>query len=290
MANNDFIIPPIDQDAYFRNALFYQYLGTEEGSQKMRAFISGAYTDSSNGIEYLCQSVLDAFCLDCLSGNQLDTVGKLVGLVRPTLSQIGQAGFFGFDSLPNLPFDFGTFQDGRTLNDALVSDDQYRLFLKIKIAANVWDGTRPGLKSILMIATGAEQIVIENVPFDAGTSTPFVLDGIEGQGFDDGQFDVGLYNYEPFFLDATDERNGFDNGQFDIGVGYATPATFQIIFTGGVTQDDIDALRFLDLIPTPHGVRLYDIYLNEIETLIDGLGNTLIDGLGNTLIVIKEGD
>lgn len=258
---NDFVIPPVDQDAYFRNALFYQYLGTEAGSVAMRAFIAGAYTDSSNGIEYLCQSILDAFCIECLSGVQLDTVGKIIGLSRPTLSQIGLAGFFGFDDLPNLPFDFGTFQDGRTLDDALVSDDQYRLFLKIKIAANVWDGTRPGLKSILMVATNAEKIEIENVPFDAGTATPFVLDGAEGQGFDDGEFDIGLYNYEPFFLDATDEKNGFDNGQFDIGVGYATPATFQITFTGGVTQDDIDALTLLDIVPTPQGVRLAGMYV-----------------------------
>lgn len=258
---NDFVIPPVDQDEYFRDALFYQYLGSESGSQEIRAFISGAYTDSANGIEYLFQSILDAFCIEDLSGVQLDLAGKLIGLSRPTLSQIGLGGFFGFDSIPNLPFDLGTFQDGRTLEDALVSDDQYRLFLRIKIAANIWDGTRVGLKSILKIATNADKINIMNVPFDPGVGTPFVLDGDVGQGFDDGQFDIGLYNFEPFILDAEDERNGFDNGQFDIGVGYNTPATFQITFTGGVTQDDIDALVLLNIIPTPQGVRLDGVYV-----------------------------
>lgn len=260
---NDFVVPPIDQDAYFRDALFYQYLDSESGSHAFRAFIAGAYTDGSNGIEYLCQSILEAFCIENISGNQLDIVGKLIGLSRPTLSQIGQSGFFGFDSIPNLSFDFGSFQDGRTLEDALVSDDQYRLFLKIKVAANIWDGTRVGLKSILKIATNADKIDIMNVPFNPEDVFPFVFDGEEGQGFDDGEFDIGLYNFEPFLFDAVDERNGFDNGQFDIGLGYNTPATFQITFTGGVTQEDIDALILLDIIPTPQGVLLDGVYVDS---------------------------
>lgn len=256
---NDFIIPPVDQDSYFRNAIFFQYVGSDRGSQELRAFISGAYTDSSNGIEYLFQSILDAFCLDSISGVQLDTAGRLIGLSRPTLSQIGRVGFFGFDDLPNQGFDFGEFQDGREISDALVSDDEYRIFLKIKISENIWDGTRIGLKKLLMIATGAEKIQIENITFSPVENNPFILDGEEGQGFDDGQFDVAMSSYEPFFLDAENEINGFDNGTFDVGVGYHKPANFRIIFTGGVTQEDVDALLLLNIIPTPQGIMLAEV-------------------------------
>lgn len=258
---NDFIVPPVDQDAYFKNALFYQYLGTETGSKMMRAFIPGAYTDSSNGIEYLCQSIMNAFYIDDISGVQMDTVGRLIGLPRPTLSQIGQVGFFGFDSIPNLPFDLGTFQDGRSLEDALISDDQYRFFLKVKIAANIWEGTRLGLKSLLMIATSADKIQIENLVFIPDINTPFILDGDVGEGFDDGFFDIVMSFFEPFMLDADDDLNGFDNGTFDIGVGYVAPAKFRIIFTGGVTQEEVDALTLLDIIPTPQGVKLEEVLI-----------------------------
>lgn len=235
---DDFIIPPVDQDGYFNNGLFYQYLGTKSGAKQIRAFISGAYTDSLNGIEYVYQSILDAFCIDSAAGTQLDLIGTLVGLPRMTLADIGQAGFFGFDGSPNLSFDYGFFQDGKELVNASVSDDQYRLFLKVKIAANVWDGTRVGLKKILQIAFDADKIEVANIE---NTETG-----------------------EPFVLDSDNELQGFDSGQFDVGIGFCQPAVFEIILTGdNITDDDVDAITLLDLIPTPQGVRLESVTIGS---------------------------
>jgi hypothetical protein len=284
---NDFIIPPINQDVYFTDSLFYQYLGTETGSRYIRAFIPGAYTDSANGIEYVYQSILDAFLIDEAVGAQLNLIGYLVGLPRMTLAAVGQAGFFGFDDYPNQAFDYGSFQDGRADDDALISDTTYRLLLKVKIAGNVWDGTRTGLKSILKIATSATKIDIINLDYDPTLNDPFYLDATgENQGFDSGEFDVALNPYAPFELDSLDDANGFDNGNFDVGTGYCQPGVFRIVFTGGVSSQDIDALLFLNLIPTPQGVRLVNVEVNIDTTyaLEDGFGSVLTDGLGDAIL------
>lgn len=224
------IIAPLNQFNYFIDTLFYQYLGTEEGSQQLRAYIDPAYTDVSNGLEHIYQTILDAFKIDDAVGVQLDTIGNIVGLPRPTNASIGIDGFFGFDSLPNLPFDIGEFADGRTTDAALVSDDRYREFIKIKIIKNVWDGTRIGLKSLLHAAVDADTIEINNIPPDV----PII----------------------GFLFDTP--GNGWDEGFFEGNIqGQSKPANYQIIFSGGtITQDDVNSLLLLDLIPTPQGVKM----------------------------------
>ena len=194
----------------------------------LRDYINPAYTDVSNGIEHTYQTILDAFDIDDAVGVQLDIIGSFVGLPRPSFSSIGLAGFFGFDSLPNQPFDTGEFADGRVTEDALVNDEKYRGYIKIKIAKNVWDGTRVGLKALLANAVDADTIVINNV------APPVILIGF--------QFDI--------------PGAGWDDGFFEGGVlGQSTPANYQIIFSGGtITQEEVDQLLLLDLFPTPQGV------------------------------------
>lgn len=197
---NDYIIYPLDQFNYFESSLFYQYLGSESWSIDFRKYINPAYTDSSNGIEYIYQSILNGFKIDDALGIQLDIIGRFVGLTRPTLSDIGVVGYFGYDGSPNAPFDFGEFADGRTSTvDSLVNDDKYRFFIKLKIGKNIWDGTRLSLKNILSMSLDVDQIEIETTG----------------------------------------------------------NAEFTITFSGGtITQEDVNALLLLDLIPTPQGVFL----------------------------------
>lgn len=227
------IIDPLNQFNYFVDTLFFQYLGTEQSSVDLRNYINPAYTDVSDGIEHMYQTILEAFRIDEAVGVQLDIIGGIIGLARPTNASIGIDGFFGFDSVPNLPFDIGEFADGRITDSALVSDDRYREFIKIKIVKNVWDGTRIALKALLAAAVDAETIEINNIPPDVEL-IGFFFD-TPGKGWDDGFFEGNVQ-------------------------GQSKPANYQIIFTGGtITQDDVDSLLLLDLIPTPQGVKMLSV-------------------------------
>lgn len=225
------IIDPLNQFNYFVDTLFFQYLGTEQGSVDLRNYINPAYTDVSNGIEHIYQTILEGFKIDDAVGVQLDIIGNIIGLPRPTNGSIGADGFFGFDSLPNFPFDTGSFIDGRSSGTTLVSDDKYRIFIKIKIIKNIWDGTRVQLKSLLALAVDADSITIETL----------------------------------------------------------TPANFQILLEGGtVTQDGINELLSLDLIPTPQGVKLLAVKAVDISVFTIEDDSEFVIEDGRTFIVFDD--
>lgn len=245
------IIAPLNQFNYFSDTLFYQYLGTEQGSIDFKNFIDPAYTDVSNGIEHIYQTILSAFKIDDAVGVQLDIIGNIIGLPRPTNESVGIFGFFGFDGSPLLPFDIGEFADGREADEALVSDERYRFYIRIKIAKNIWDGTKVSLKALLVNAFSVGTIEIENmVPINPVIA--FAFDA-PGQGFDDG------------FLDGNIK-------------GQSLPANYRIILNGGaITQDEINELLLLDLIPTPQGVKMFEVIVIESIFVIENGSQFVIE-------------
>lgn len=91
------------------------------------------------------------FDIDQAQGQQLDIIGLWVGISRNIQTPLTGV-FFAFDTA-GVGFDEGRwFGIGDSMNGLTsLSDGEYRILLKAKIAANHWDGTVPGAYSIWAI-------------------------------------------------------------------------------------------------------------------------------------------
>ena len=97
----------------------------------------------------LLASMPTAYDLDTAAGVQLDAVGLWVGVSRFVATPIA-AVFFSFDN-PALGWDVGYWRgpfDG-VMGLSRLDDDNYRLLLRGRIAANHWDGTLAGAAAAL---------------------------------------------------------------------------------------------------------------------------------------------
>lgn len=90
-----------------------------------------------------------AFDLDDAIGAQLDVIGQWVGLSRYLDSRI-EGVYFAWDTA-GLGWEQGTWQGLYDPTEGVVrlDDETYRKLLRVKIAANQWDGTTPGAVAIL---------------------------------------------------------------------------------------------------------------------------------------------
>lgn len=124
------------------------------------------------------QNVLDAmvpaFDFSTASGDQLDTVGKWIGLSR-TLSVPITDVYFSFD-IAGVGFDSGIwFVAGDPAEGiAILDDTTYRQMLLAKIAANTWDGSLGDANAKLLAAFPDAAIKLQD-NFDM-TET-FILSG-----------------------------------------------------------------------------------------------------------------
>lgn len=81
------------------------------------------------------------FDIDVAVGDQLDIIGKWVGISRNVSVPIENV-YFTWDGDASLGWDFGTWQPSLAPTSVTsLPDDAYRTLLKAKIAANKWDGT-----------------------------------------------------------------------------------------------------------------------------------------------------
>lgn len=97
-------------------------------------------------------SLPGVFDLDAALGQQLDFVGQWVGIARDLAVPIPNK-YFSFD-IPGLGFDQGIWYNAGDPTEGIVTldDGTYRLMIRAKILANIWDGSlgmaNAGLKAI----------------------------------------------------------------------------------------------------------------------------------------------
>lgn len=108
----------------------------------------------------------DDFDIDEAVGPQLDAVGVRVGLSRDLTVPITGV-YFSLD-IAGVGLDQGVIQGPFDPIDGLVSidDETYRLFLKIKVAANSWDGSFGQLNDILGSVAGTGTTIFAQDNFD----------------------------------------------------------------------------------------------------------------------------
>lgn len=99
-------------------------------------------------IQTLLQSMIPLFDIDQAVGDQLDIIGKWVGVSRNIDVPISDV-YFSWDEDASLGWDYGTWQPANApTNVTVLPDDAYLTLLRAKIAANSWNGTTEGAYTI----------------------------------------------------------------------------------------------------------------------------------------------
>lgn len=133
-----------------------------QNSPKFLAWL-GILFQIPQDIAYIAEGMDLEFDIDHAIGDQLDVVGELVGLNRnlEVLIYNSDVGFTWDDA--NLGWDAGVWVDTTKTTVVRLDDDTYRIALKIKIAANSWNGTIPHAYEIWTALFGVEsQMGIQN--------------------------------------------------------------------------------------------------------------------------------
>lgn len=112
----------------------------------------------------LMESVPSLYDVDTAIGSQLDVVGEWVGITRVINSTI-EGVYFSLDDTADVGFDSGVWRGPYDPISGIVSldDDTYRTLIKLKILANMWDGTSENAYSSWQSVFNGEQgIIIED--------------------------------------------------------------------------------------------------------------------------------
>lgn len=99
-------------------------------------------------VQALLASMIPLFDVDVAAGEQLDIIGKWVGVTRNVQIPI-EGVYFSWDGDYTVGWDYGTWRPTSAPTSVTVlPDDAYRTLIKAKIAANQWDGTTDGAYAI----------------------------------------------------------------------------------------------------------------------------------------------
>jgi hypothetical protein len=109
--------------------------------------------------------LVSAFDIDTAIGKQLDIIGEWVGRKRRVKKPITGV-YFSWDT-DGLGWDQGVWQGPYDPDDGFLdlSDEIYRLVLKVKIAINHWDGQNdslPGIIDAALAGSGIRMCIVDN--------------------------------------------------------------------------------------------------------------------------------
>lgn len=104
---------------YYADLLILQYRTQEKARKTIKALVQEAYSDG------ILSDVINGFNIDTASGKQLDILGKYIGLNRVVKSFISST------------------------NTIVLTDEQYRILLKLKLIQNISFSSTSDIKSTL---------------------------------------------------------------------------------------------------------------------------------------------
>lgn len=111
--------------------------------EKFQAVIT-ANTAIQLRVQELLNQMLTIFDLDNAVGDQLDIIGKWVGMSRNVSVPIPNV-YFSWDGASSLGWEYGTWQPTTAPTTVTtLPDDAFKLLIRAKIAANKWDGSLEG--------------------------------------------------------------------------------------------------------------------------------------------------
>ncbi|CAM3711630.1 hypothetical protein BS639_17245 [Rouxiella silvae] len=110
-------------------------------------------------------SLIAAFDIDTAVGNQLDIIGLWVGRSRRVSTPITGV-YFSWDT-ERVGWDQGGWQGPYDPDDGVIdlSDEIYRLVLKVKIAINSWNGQNDSIQEFIsgmLLGSGLRMAIVDN--------------------------------------------------------------------------------------------------------------------------------
>ena len=172
-------ISPIgDQPFDWQSTLYSQYANSAVLNQWLDFF--SQWIDANQNIDAFYDMLWN---IDTAVGYGLDVWGRIVGVNR--VMQIFTQQYIGFEEagiLVSETFGHAPFYSGQpfvTTGFAL-SDDAFRLLILAKAAANIWDGSIPGLNKILrLLFPGAVCYATDGLNLTMTYTFQFVLSAVQ---------------------------------------------------------------------------------------------------------------
>lgn len=141
----------IDHKAQAQSRAYSQY----QAKTKLMAWV-GINGEVGNEIEAVYQHILDSYDIDTAGTNELDVIGRIVGVARTFDSQDYTDAFeFGATQFNRAQFRAGSGINIQPLNNAI-----YRLLIKSKISKNSNDATIDGMIVALSFLLETDGIVV----------------------------------------------------------------------------------------------------------------------------------
>lgn len=142
----------------------YKSLITSEHADKPKYMATIGVTASISAyLQELAADLPRQFDLDEAVGVQLDAVGEWIGRSRRIDTPLTGV-YFTWDDVASTGWDNGVWQGEFDPDSGLtvLPDDEYRLLLRAKVAANQWDGTIPGAYDIWTTVFPDSLIIIQD--------------------------------------------------------------------------------------------------------------------------------
>lgn len=172
----DFVIgaSPIGVDYFqWENTIYSQYANSPVLLQLLDYFFQ--WIDPTDQINSFYNNVWN---VDTAVGWGLDVWGNIVGVSRTIPGSPSK--YLGFEESGDLvsdPFNQSPLYSGESLSgNFTLADDSFRLLILAKAAANIWDGSIPGLNTILRtLFPGEVCYVVDNLNMSLTYTFDFTL-------------------------------------------------------------------------------------------------------------------
>ncbi|CAH5876880.1 TPA: DUF2612 domain-containing protein [Klebsiella pneumoniae] len=198
--------------------------------------------------------LITAFDVDTAVGDQLDILGKWIGVSRAVAAPI--TGVFLQWDKERVGWDQGIWLGPYQSTDALtyLSDDVYRVVLKARIGINNWNGQNGTLPDILETAlegTGIKMIILDNQDMSISVlivvDDEYIIPNIDRLIFD------SAINHGPFIP----LPEGYEPSRYDINPIDKLPAEFVFVIRAGLLTVKAAGVRIRETITPSNGYKFF---------------------------------
>lgn len=142
----------MDHVARARSRIVNQY----RGKPRMTKWLTLTPEVANRRLEQATDDVYNSYDVDSVTGEQLDVIGRIVGIPRPILrgAAYDVFGYAGNDNYTN--YNVSPYIGDGAVVDLPLNNDLYRKLIKAKIARNVSDGTSDSIIQLLEIVLGVK--------------------------------------------------------------------------------------------------------------------------------------
>jgi hypothetical protein len=142
----------MDHVARAKSRIVNQY----RGKPRMTKWLTLTPEVANRRLEQATDDVYSSYDVDSVTGEQLDVIGRIVGIPRPILrgAAYDVFGYAGNDNYTN--YNVSPYIGDGAVVDLPLNNDLYRKLIKAKIARNVSDGTSDSIIQLLEIVLGVK--------------------------------------------------------------------------------------------------------------------------------------